>query len=206
MALGPPPIITMTRCAGQPLVEVLAGRRLPRESLERLSVVAAGVVTSFVMRAEEPYPDFQFDNMLYQANTDELAFVDLGYPDGSRRTSDEPPLAASLGNLIGSTIFQSARPGWVHRRRQRQQAAVLCAATVRHATAAGAPATAVEDLVKSARRVYQRNAYGRSRLRSLWYATAGYAMASRISIGDTRFGPVPWRRKPVHTDVRSSQE
>jgi SAM-dependent methyltransferase len=206
MGTGPQPIITMTRCAGQPLLDVLGARRLPPERLERLSTVAAATVTSYVVRAKEPYSDFQFDNMLYDEHTGELGFVDLGYPDGARPIGDDSPLAASLGNLIGSTVFQSARPGWVHKRRQRQQAAVMCAATVRSAAATGSPATTVNDLAKSARQVYQRNAFGGSWLRSLWYATAGYALASRISIGETRFGPVPWHPFTSHSAHLTNNE
>jgi hypothetical protein len=157
----------------------------------------------YVAASGEPYRDFQFDNMLYDEGTGTLAFVDLGAPPGRARAGCGPEqaqavasaLEISLGNLVGSTIFQSARPRWLLRRRQHRQAVALCAGVVGRAAAARPAEVSPAGLQASATSAYRRSAFGGSWPKRLWYATAGRGVARRVPVLGLTVGPVARRSR-----------
>jgi hypothetical protein len=91
------------------------------------------------------------------------------------------PLEVSLGNLIGSTVFQSARPTWVTRRRQHRQAGALCASLVEGVLASNP--VDVGRLAVAARAAYLRSAAPGAWYRRLWYASMGPLVAHRARVG-----------------------
>jgi hypothetical protein len=192
---GPPAVLRMERAPGTPLLELLRGRRLPPGLLHDLATVAAAAVTRYVEAVGEPYYDFQFDNMLYDGPSCTLTFVDLGLPD---RCPPLPPgadaLEATLGNLVGSTMFQSARPKWALSRRRHRRAAALCAAIVQEVAPGDGPALTGDGLQPWTRAAYERSAFKGGRPERLWYGSVGYLLARRPRILGVRFSPP--RRPP----------
>jgi hypothetical protein len=178
----PVPEVRMTRERGVPLLELLRRRTLDPEALAGLGAVAAAALQRWIETFDEPYEDFQFDNMLYDGASGVVAFLDFDLPAelaGSRPAGS--PLEVSLGNLIGSTVFQSARPGWVLRRRQHRQAAALSGRVVELALAS-APVD-IERLAGSSRAAYERLAAQGRWYRRLWFASVAPLVARRVRVG-----------------------
>jgi hypothetical protein len=198
---GPPAVLRMPRLPGRPILELLRAAGLRPSERDRIADAAATGLARYVDALGEPYEDFQFDNMLFDSASATLAFVDLGAPDdGTDGRASGPPLEVSLGNLLGSTVFQSARPKWLVHRRQHRQAADLCGAVVRRLAGAGA-GLSVEDIVPFARDAYARSAFGGGWSRRIWYGSIGYLVARRPEIAGVRFTPP--RRQPRGSAPRS---
>ncbi len=159
----------------------------------RLTVVAARAVVTYVQTIGEPYHDFQFDNVLFDPASDSLIFVDFGLPD---HKGPSPPgstaLEISLGNLLGSTVFQSARPRWVLQRRQHREAADLCTAIVDQVMMDVGESISMERMLVEATGAYRRSAFPGRGSRQAWYSTVGYLVGRRLRIGEVAFGPT-WR-------------
>jgi hypothetical protein len=203
---GPPPTIRMGAVAGRPLLAVLRERRLPRAQLEDVAATAAQVLMAYVGASGSAYYDFQFDNMLYDEVSATVGFVDLGLPErGTTDPAGLTPLEVSLGNLIGSTIFQSARPRWLIQRRQHRQAAQLCRAIVRRTLARTPDSLRMAGIRRAAQDTYRRCALGGPRAKRLWYSSVGYVLATRMRSEGTWFGPSP-RSTDRASVPRSSQE
>jgi hypothetical protein len=190
--------LRMERAPGLPLLEVLRRRRLPDALRIRLAEIAGTAVIRYVAAVGEPYHDFQFDNMLFDGATGTVTFLDLGLPDGSHAVPcDVSPLEVTLGNLVGSTMFQSARPKWALAVRQHRQAATLCAAIVENVARAPGVRVSGEHLQACTRAAYGRSAFKEGRAGRLWYSSVGYALARRPSMLGIRFSP-PLRPPPAH--------
>lgn len=188
---GPRPTLRMTAVAGRPLLEVLRSGPVEARRLAAIAAVAAATLRAYVAASHEPYLDFQFDNMTYDETSETIGFVDVGTPDqGSTSAAGAGPLDASLGHLIGSTIFQSARPGWLIRQRQHRQAAHLCSQIARQVDQAVPGGLAWRAVGDAASDTYRRCATYGGWSKRLWYASGGYLLARRIRIGQRRFGPV----------------
>ena len=190
---GARPQVRMTRAPGVTLWRVLRERPFAADVQARLARVAAQALDAYVATFHEPYWDFQFDNMLFDEPSGTLTFLDFGIPPGDEAPAAEHTArAVSLGNLVGSTIFQSARPGWVRHRRQHRQALALCAAIV-EAAAAGAPQPpGAGELARFARAAYVRSAWQGSVRRRLWYVVAAPLVGGRVRVGQQSHRPWPW--------------
>ena len=198
---GPPPTVRMTAVPGRPLLEVLRWEALPRERLEEIAATAGRVLVAYVAASGEPYPDFQFDNLLFQEKT--VGFVDLGVPD--QGIADLPGVTAlevSLGHLVGSTMFQSARPKWLLRLRQRRQAAELCTAIVEYVNRTSPTSVRARNIRLVAHDAYRRCVLGGSWRKRIWYGTVGYARATRMRPLGAELGP-PWLGPGAHRSSRS---
>ncbi|PZS11780.1 MAG: hypothetical protein DLM64_06035 [Solirubrobacterales bacterium] len=186
----PIPQLRMARAVGLPLPKLLGACRLDPKLRQRLAGTAAQALEVYVKRLGEPYYDFHFDNMLYDEASRTLTFVDLGVPPHYRMPVNRSAIGVSLGNLIGSTIFHSARPREFFRHRQQRQAVELCAAVVSRVLQSHPQVSA--ELPACARAAYERPA----RLgwhRHLWYATIGRLVARRIVVGQQAFSVRAWR-------------
>lgn len=198
---GAEAVLRMERVAGRPLLDLLRAGELRASELDRIADAAASALARYVEVIGEPYEDFQFDNMLFDVASATVAFVDLGPPDGTVEPGPAgPPVEVSLGNLVGSTMFQSARPKWLLRRRQHRQAVSLCSAIVGRVTGADT-ATTVAVVAPFAREAYARCAFGGSWTRQAWYGSIGYLVARRPQIADVKFTPP--RRQPRGSAPRS---
>ena len=192
---GPPPEVRMARAPGEPLLRVLAGRTLAAAVLAALADVAAAALRCYVDTFGEPYEDFQFDNMLYDEASGTLTFLDFDLPEELRRPATHlRPVDATVGNLVGSTVFQSARPTWLRRRRQHRQATTLCVLIVDRLVADGS--VEVDGIIGAARAAYLRSAAAGPWFRQVWYAVIAPAVARQVRLGgDERFRARPfWPR------------
>jgi SAM-dependent methyltransferase len=188
---GPPPTIRMDYVAGRPALDVLRAGPLSADRLAGIAATAARALTSYIDVSGEAYFDFQFDNMLFDEPSATVAFIDLGRPHGSDEAASETlPLDASLGNLVGSTIFQSARPKWLFRREQHRQAVQLCTAIVERVAGAAPEQVSAVGIRQVAEDTYRRCAFQGNWPKQLWYLTGGYVVARRMQLRGARFGPV----------------
>jgi hypothetical protein len=190
LIMGPVPAIRMERVSGTPLLVLLRAEPLTGPLHDRLAAAASRALVAYIDAVGEPYHDFQFDNMLYDAGSRSVVLVDFGLPDhGTVAVDDALPVASSLGNLIGSTIFQSARPKWLLARRQHRQAIDLAATIVHRVLAMAAAETSLQALHQRADAAYRRCAFGGGRVRRGWYGTAGYVLARRLRVDGLTFSP-----------------
>jgi hypothetical protein len=191
----PAPGLRMERAPGVRLFEFLALHRLPPERREQLAGTIAAAVRAYVGTLGEPYLDLNFDNVLYDAPSGSLTFVDLGPPQGM--TPPDPSWSdyeVTVGNLLGSVVFQSGRPRYILHRRRHGDAGELAAAVVRSLASAVDGQLRPAALLGAARAAYVRCAFGRAAARSAWYGTVGYAFCRRVRLPQATFGPVaPWR-------------
>ncbi|HEX3425553.1 MAG TPA: class I SAM-dependent methyltransferase [Acidimicrobiales bacterium] len=207
---GPRPTLRMTAVAGRPLLDVLRSGPIEGRRLASIAAVAAATLQAYVAASHEPYLDFQFDNMTYDESSETIGFLDVGTPDqGGTSAAGAGPLEVSVGHLIGSTIFQSARPGWVVRQRQHRQGARLCCQIARQVDQESPGGLSWSGVHDAASDTYRRCAtYGRWSKR-LWYATGGYLLARRMRIGRRRFGPTGVRlltRPPTSVPAATKQK
>lgn len=189
--LSDPPGLRMAHAPGANLFELLGRRRFDAGARERLATTMAAAVVAYVGALGEPLPDFKFDNLLYDEATDTLTFVDLGAPQDA--LAPEPGLSAyeiSVGDMLASVVFQSARPRNALHRRQHAQSVALAVAVVCALRAAGAAPLRDPELVRAQATAYRRCAYGRSARRNAWYTVAGPVLGRRIALGSATVGPV----------------
>jgi hypothetical protein len=193
--LGDPPGLRMERAAGENLYALLGRVRLDDPTRASLAATIAAAATAYVRACGEPLPDLKLDNMLYDRDAATLTFVDLGAPQDAvapaAGLSDHEVMA---GDLLGSVIFQSARPGHALHRRRHAQTSALAAAVVRALRATGAGPVRDAEVARAARAAYRRCALGRSGRRSAWYLTAGYVLGRRVRLEHATAAPVaPWQ-------------
>lgn len=191
LVTGHRPQLHMTRAPGVTLLVVLRERAVGAELRDHLAHVSAQALEAYLATFHEPYWDYQFDNMLYDERSDLLTFIDFGIPPGDRAPSAERSArAVSLGNLIGSTIFQSARPAWILHRRQHRQALALCSAIAVRVLAE--EPRQIGDVARFARAAYVRSAWQGRWYRRLWYLAAAPFLGGRVRVHQTSFAPWPW--------------
>jgi len=194
--------LRMERAPGEPLLLLLRSRRLSPELADRLATVAASAVIRYLESVGEAYTDFQFDNMLFDEASGTVTFVDLGVPDHSPAVpASSSPLEMTLGNMVGSTAFQSARPRWVLAARQHRQAVRLCEAIVEALSRISGAELSAAGLRACAGAAYERCAFKEDRVRRLWYSSAGYLLARRPRTLGFRFSP-PRRPTPSRPETR----
>lgn len=172
----PTPAVRMSRVDGVCLSSYLAEAKLSRTELERIARVIADGVRSYTKAAHEPYFDFHLRNCVIDPATGRVALLDFGIPEHFADASWIPgsPLDVSIGNLLGSTIFEAARPYQLFRTRQRRQSALVC----RHVIASFSGTVDMSGVERATRLTYTRCANQGGRLRRLWYRTGG-AVAAR---------------------------
>jgi hypothetical protein len=181
----------MAHAPGTNLFELLGGRLIDGAARERLATPIAAAVGAYVGALGEPLPDFKFDNLLYDAATETVTFVDFGAPqDAVAPAPGLSPYEISVGDMLASVVFQSARPRHALDRRRHAQSVALAVAVVGALRAAGAGPLRDAELAAATTAAYRRCALGRSTRRNAWYATAGYALGRRIALGSVTVGPV----------------
>lgn len=190
---GREPGYRMSWVEGEGLVLHLARRALREEDLARWGRTIAAALRAYVASVGEPYEDLKLDNILV-APDGTLAFVDMGLPQGRRPEARVgSPFEVSVGNLLASVVFESARPRWLLRRRLHRQSVAVAAAVVTALAEHGQPLRG--DLVADAARgAYLRSTFDRgSWVRSIWYGTVGRAVGRRVRTNGAVIGPVGWR-------------
>ena len=172
---GPPWRVNMARVPGVALSDRLAGSLLTDAELGAIAAVLAAGVTCYVRTFAEPYYDFHLRNVVSDAATNTLAFVDFGVPaelEGALPMLDgHDPLEVSLGNLVGSTVFEAARPRSVRLpRANRAQSFHLAREVVDSFMGSTVTSSGVAAV---ARLSYRQSARRGSLPRRLWYLARG---------------------------------
>lgn len=153
----------MERAPGVGLFEFLARQRLPPERRRQLGETIAAAVLTYVVTLGEPHPDLHFDNVLFDAPSGTMTFVDLGAPQGL--VPPDPSWSdceITVGNLLGSVVFQSGRPRYILHRRRNGEAGKLAAQVVRSVASAVGGQLRPPALLGAARAAYVRCAFGRA--------------------------------------------
>ncbi len=190
----PEPGYRMTWVEGEDLADHLTDRTVPDDRLVDIGRTIARALHAYVTAVGEPYHDLKLGNVLVAPGGD-LVFVDVGPPQGDLRPADaDDAYEVSVGNLLASVVFDSARPLWFVRGRMRRQNAAVAAAVVDTLGQEVRPLRG--DVLKlAAEHAYRRNTFGRgSAPRTLWYATVGRAVGRRVRTSAVAVGPVPLRR------------
>ncbi|MGI8413879.1 MAG: hypothetical protein ACR2QA_15595 [Solirubrobacteraceae bacterium] len=181
----PLPQLRMTHAAGVPVPTLLRARQLAPELRQHLAITAARALELYVERLDEPYYDFHFANMLYDETSGTLTFLDLGLPPYYRTLVGRSALGISLGNLIGSTIFHSARPREFFRCRAQGQAVALCAEIA--VLVLRSHPTVAAELPVCVSAAYARPAQTGRWHRRLWYAVVAPLVARPVILGRQAF-------------------
>jgi hypothetical protein len=195
MVEKPAPGFDMAWVEGTKLIDHLAAERLPDGDLVALAARIATALRVYVETVKEPYSDLKLDNVLLVASGS-LAFLDLGVPqDAAPPADDESPYESSVGNLLASLVFESARPKRFLRRRLHQQSVRVAAALV-STLLEGGVRLRTGPLLAAARRAYLRSTFDRGGVvRTAWYATVGWVAGRRVGLPGACFGPVAtWDR------------
>lgn len=174
------PYIRMSRAEGEPMAQHLTGA-LEQRLLHQLADVIARAVLVYITEFEEPYFDLHFCNMIYDRSSEMVTFIDFGLPypteEMPMRLQALTPLEVTLGNLIGSSVFVSARPGSLHHRLRRRQALLLWRLVTHRLLLLAPGALTPGGLLAAAQVAYERPASQGRWYRRLWYRTAGSALA-----------------------------
>ncbi|MDQ3432302.1 MAG: aminoglycoside phosphotransferase family protein [Actinomycetota bacterium] len=196
--------VRMSLVRGLPLPLHLRTARLEADLLAHLSSTLASALLVYVETFDEPYCDFHLRNMIYEPRTGVVSFLDFGMPNRPWSPADLAalsPLEISLGNLIGSSMFESLRPRCWFRLRQHRQALALCWAVVERVSrldhAAGAAGTgdvSADGVQRAAHLAFDRAAFTGAWYRQLWYR----GMNACVGLAGSRRGD---RANAGHPDV-----
>ena len=182
-----PPYVRMQRAPGVPMVDYLQHHTLAEPTRRVLAETLAHAVAVYVDTFEEPYWDLHFRNMLVDPVRHQVVLLDFDIPEPVGRRRDllgsTPSLDVSLGNLVGSTIFNASRPNQLRRGRLHRQSIVLAAETVdaclRDQGTRSRRPPQERTVAETARVCYWLSAGSGTRLRRWWYRTAGHVLARR---------------------------
>ena len=194
--------LRMARVDGVELLDELAADRV---DVQAAAVTIAAALIAYVEAVGESYRDLKLGNLL-RAGDGTLIFLDVGEPqDAGPAAPGDSPYEISMGNLVASLIFESARPKRLARRAQHRNSAALAVALAGELRARGA-ALRADRLAGAARRDFVRSTFGRrSPVRTAWYATVGYVAGTRVALPDAPVGPVPvWAAGRVTRDAGTS--
>jgi hypothetical protein len=180
--LGAEPSITMERAAGVRMQSYLARKLLTPELFERVARTLQLALVRYVEAFREPYWDFIFRNMFYDAERDLVTFIDYGIPaiylPAMGCFASKSPMDVSLGSLVASSIFEAARPTRMARLREHRQARILASVVVRQCLAAlPGPPVSADGIGEVAGAAYKLARGGGGRTRRWWYGSCGEALA-----------------------------
>jgi hypothetical protein len=179
LGTGEPVFVRMERAPGESLTAHLGRRAWSQDEVDRLADVLAGAVRIYVDALAEAYFDFHLRNMTYEPAAGRVWFFDFGIPsnfppDLVGRLRELPPLDVSVGNLLGSTVFEASRPRTVLQRRRHRQS-FLVAEAVR--TRLPVEPAAVGWVARAA---WDAAAADGGPLASAWYRSAGGLVGLRM--------------------------
>jgi serine/threonine protein kinase len=117
-----PPGVSMQYHDGLPLARHLARRRLDAIEVARIAGALALGLRAYVHATGEAYYDFSLQNALIDSAAGEIVLVDFGVPQaqGAQQIHHDPVLA-SVGNFLGWSLYELARPANLRERLARRQ-------------------------------------------------------------------------------------
>lgn len=174
--------VRMERASGLPMQAHLNRRDWPPGMDHELAAVLREGLVRYVETFDEPYWDFIFRNMFYDAEQRLVTFLDFGFPPLYLPMLDElnrrTPIEVSLAALVTSAIFEAGRPKRMIRRREHRRAFRLASMTVHDVASHPAAGTVSIDAIReSASGLYALAAGGGGRLRREWYLRLGALLA-----------------------------
>lgn len=174
----------MERAAGESLITELRYRCWSHAELYQLADALAEAVQTYVEIFGEPYFDFHLRNMSYEAALGRVWLFDFGVPSTLppvvvRELRELAPLEVSVGNLVGSVIFEATRPRTVFQWRRHRQSLVLAEAV---RTRVPAASVAVNRVMRF---VWDSAAASGDRKARLWYRLVGKLLRQRMERAET---------------------
>lgn len=170
-----PPSVRMELCAGLPLSGYLRCNGLGPEQLDRLACTLARGLRAYVDATGEAYYDFCPQNALYDPLTGRVVLLDFALPRSLREPGAPiAPVPLSVGNFLGWSLYELARPANVRARPECRQYVhlyrALRAALLKDGTLRDGDFACVEAVARST----YRRVSGRGRvLRRAWYRSYG---------------------------------
>jgi hypothetical protein len=170
--------LRMERAAGVAMQDHLHESTWAPKHYQQLAELLGLGLTRYVDTFHEPYWDFIFRNMLYDAQTGVVTFVDFGLPalylpllDDLKRCR---PIEVSLAALVASAIFEAARPKRMTRRREHRHAFLLAKTTVERLAGNSEAGDFSVDVVRDrAGRLYALACGHGGGIRREWYRLGG---------------------------------
>ena len=183
LVVGAETYVRMERVKGLPMRDELNLSRWDVDAYRRIADILTRALMCYVETFAEPYWDFIFRNMFYDPVDHQVTFIDFGVPELYTPVLDEfssvQPLEVSLGGMVASSIFESARPKYVTRQREHRQAPALAEAVLRRCQETALPGVLSMDRVMSvARTAYGLASSGGGVLRESWYRFGGPLLAN----------------------------
>jgi hypothetical protein len=168
--------VVMTRCPGQELTHYVQ-RPMSAHERHKLATAVVRMIQTYLETFGEPHYDFVFANLLYDGVR--LSLVDFTLP---RHFADIPtdlrPAEVALASFIGSALYQAAFPSGWWRLRANRDLTALVGEVIRRAGDLIGPVD-IATTRSSAWDAYWRAAAMRPGVRTVWYRTAGLALARR---------------------------
>jgi hypothetical protein len=182
VGLGDEPYVRMEAARGIPLQDLLNSRQWKHELYDHVATVLAQALVAYVDHFAEPYWDFIFRNMFYAEEERLVTLLDFGIPRLYLPVMAElvqlPPLEVSLGSLVASSVFESARPKHLRRQREHRRAPILAALVLARVQDLRSVDAVRPDVVVHVARTAYRLASGHGGVaRRVWYRTCGRAFA-----------------------------
>ena len=103
-----PPRVTFQWCDGEALQPILL-RSAPAPTGALARAIGRGL-RIYVRVFDEPYRDLHLNNLLYDASTGVVTFLDFAFPERLRGKELGTPVEASLANLLGCACYELSRP------------------------------------------------------------------------------------------------
>jgi hypothetical protein len=165
------PTVRMTRLDGERIDSVLASRELDPTTRDLIASRMAVALATYVDATHEPYHDLHFRNALYSPDSGRVGIVDFDPPAHlDDIETDGTPTETSIGNLIGSTLFEIVRPRNILQPRFRRQALDVCVGV---SGLVGGDPDSIETIAELV--------YARAAFRGAWYRRAWYRTVAAVA-------------------------
>lgn len=186
LVLEPASYVRMERAEGIPMVDYLQEIEVSEDDRRHYATSVAQALSVYVGTFGEPYWDLHFRNMFVHPERRALVLLDFDVPEPVQVRRELlgglNPMDVSLGNLVGSTVFNGCRPNQLRFQRLRRQSVALAAETVASCVKAAGDgsglAVTLRDLRASASVCFGLNAEAGSSTRRMWYRTVGRTIAA----------------------------
>jgi hypothetical protein len=117
-----PPAVRMEFRDGPPLAAHLARHRMRGAEIAQIAGALARALHAYVLATGEAYYDFSLQNTLIDIPAGDIVLVDFGMPQAQRSLHGRyTPMRMSVGNFLGWSLYDLARPASLASRLARTQ-------------------------------------------------------------------------------------
>lgn len=191
LSLDGEPYVRMECADGLPMTRHLNDVEIGPDQRQAYGRAIAEGLLVYVETFDEPYWDLHFRNMFVAPNARRITLFDFDIPEPEalrrERLSHFTAVEISLGNLVGSTVFNAARPNQIRYGRLRRQSVLLAQqvvdVTMEQCRQRSLQLPTRDAVAQVARICFSLSADSGNRVRRCWYASSGRAMARRSAAG-----------------------